>query len=229
MKWPTIGIIAACVALLPHPAFSKSSLILPKADFPAHTTIKVYRNVSNAAFDHAQGCLASFGDPFFHDVCAGALNRTGGWVQTGIFFGKKVSTRQIGFDIVASSFQSPADAERAYNDFVSTVQGPDWGGYWSDAPRSITVDPSSSAAEFSLSDRADGVWGETIIESSGPTEIEAVSFWSERKDSARAKSFLSKEMADAIAIGLTPLRPRDLKPAGFGRSSELPDSGSAPG
>ena len=204
MKWLTIGLIAACVALLPHPAFSQSPLILPKADFPAHTNITVYRHVSNAAFDHAQGYLASFGGPFFHDVCAAALNRTGGWVQTGTFFGKNDSKRQLGFDIVASSFQSPADAKQAYHDFVSTVQGPDWGGYWRDAPRSITVDASCSAAEFHLSDPTDHIWGETIVEASGSSEIEAVAFWSRGKDSARAKFFLSKEMADAIAIGLTP-------------------------
>jgi hypothetical protein len=59
-------------------------------------------------------------------------------------------------------------------------------------------------AEFRLSDPTDGVWGESIIESSGSTEIEAVSFWSEKRDSFRAKYFLRKEMTDAIAIGLTP-------------------------
>src|SRR6516225_830612 len=75
MKWPTVGIIAACVALTPSPTFSKASLILPRTDFPTHTKIRVYRSASNAAFDHAQGCLASFGGPFFHDVCADALNR----------------------------------------------------------------------------------------------------------------------------------------------------------
>jgi hypothetical protein len=199
-----MGIVAACVALTPSLALSQSPLILPKTDFPAHTIIKVYRNVGNIAFDLAQGCQGSWGNPYFHHVCADALNRTGGWVESGGYFGKKDSARQIGFDVVASSFQTPADAMHSYDDFVSTVQGPDWGGNWRDVPRSIAVGPTSSAAEFRLSDPMDSIWGESIIESSGSTEIEVVSFWSEKRDSVRAKSFLSKEMADAIAIGLTP-------------------------
>jgi hypothetical protein len=204
MKWPAIGIIAACVVLMPPPASARSSLILPKADYPAHTIIKVYRNVGNIAFDLAQGCQGSWGNPWFHHVCANALNRTGGWVQSGGFFGKKDSARQIGFDVVASGFQTPADAMHAYTDFVSTVQGPDWGGNWRDVPSSITVDPSTSVAEFRLSDRMGGISGESIVESSGSTEIETVSFWREKRDSARAKYFLRKEMTDAIAVGLTP-------------------------
>jgi hypothetical protein len=204
MKWPTIGIIAACVALTPSLALSQSPLILPKTDFPAHTIIKVYRHVGNIAFDLAQGCQGSWGNPYFHDVCADALHRTGGWAESGGFFGKKDSARQIGFDVVASSFQTPADAMHAYSDFVSTVQGPDWGGNWRDVPSSIAVSSSSSVAEFRLVDPMGGIWGESIIESSGSTEIEAVAFWSEKRDSFRAKHFLRKEMADAIAIGLTP-------------------------
>lgn len=200
-----IGFIAAAgVAPLPSQVLAQSSLILPRTDFPAHTIIKAYHNVGNIAFDMAQGCRGAFGNPYFHHVCADILNRTGGWVQTGALLGKTDPRRQIGFDIVASSYQSPADAAHAYTDFVRTVQGPDWGGEWRDAPRSITVASSSSATEFRLADPLDGIWGENIVEASGSTEIEAVAFWSKRKDSARAMSFLSKEMADAIAIGLTP-------------------------
>jgi hypothetical protein len=204
MKWSPMGIVAACVALTPSVALSQSSLILPKTDFPAHTIIKVHRNVGNIAFDLAQGCQGSFGSPFFHHVCADALNRTGGWVESGGFFGKKDSARQIGFDVAASSFQTPADAMHAYHDFVSTVQGADWGGNWREVPSSIAVGPGSSAAEFRLADPMDGVWGESIVETSGSTEIETVSFWSEKRDVVRARYFLRKEMADAIVIGLTP-------------------------
>jgi hypothetical protein len=203
MKWPVIALLGSGLALLPRPGFSQD-LILPSTDFPAHTTIHVYTNVSNAAFDTDQGCRGSFGDPYFHDLCADALNRTGGWVQSGGFFGKKDSSRQIGFDVVASGFQSPVDAGNTYTDFVSTVRGPDWGGHWRNAPISITVDSSASAAEFRLSDSADGLWGEAIVESSGSSEIEAVAFWSKSKDSAKVRSCLSRQMRDAIATGLSP-------------------------